>query len=352
MKPDNMSFLQAIWWSSLFLAGLSVVMMTGLILRRVKILRAEELWKSRKDELTGLMLECLDGPDSAVEMFGIRDSRDVRLINEIAVDLSGSVRGETRQRLLGMLEEAGCRKAALAQLNARQERLRIQAVETLALFDGEDVMQALSAALDDPSAYVSFAALKALVDNGVEIPIPELIGKLDIGIKVKARGLREVFRKLALNSMPEFIEIAASDRPEAVRLLAIDALGAANDFSVVPLLAGLIDSDLLNIRAESLRALTAIGHPDAMEAVLKGLGDEAWEVRVQAAICAGRIGLAGAMPLLAGLLEDGEWWVRYRAANALKQTGQDGVNTLVDISKGQSRAAQTAQMVLFEENPL
>jgi HEAT repeat protein len=47
------------------------------------------------------------------------------------------------------------------------------------------------------------------------------------------------------------------------------------------------------------------------------LGHYDWQVRVQAAKALGRIGAVEDVGRLAALLSDREWWVRYRAAQAL-----------------------------------
>lgn len=349
-----MPLLQSIWWTSLALAGLSVVMMSVLILGKVRILKNERWWKKRKGEIAGRIMECLDAPADAPLVLQVRDRRDVRLVTEIAYELSGSVRGETRRRLTDLLEEVGGWEANIALLKSAKERLRVQAVESLTLFSGENVKHALMDVLQDPSQNVRFTAAKALIDIDAELTVSDLIEKLDIGGKVTPRALRGIFRKIAPGSVPELLEIVKGDYPEAVKLLAIDALGHCNDFTLIPAIAALVDSPSVNVRAEAFRALTTLGHPSALPVVLKGLSDASWVIRAQAAICAGRIGLGETLPALAGLLGDGKWWVRYRAASALKQLGEDGIEVLMNVSKDETqgaRAAKTAQMVLLEEKP-
>ncbi len=345
-----MSLLLMVWWMSLGLSCLALIMMVAIIMRKIGILRAQRWWAARKDVVTKRVLAYLDNPDQEVVNELAQDSRDVRLVNEVAFELSGSVRGETQARLMNLLEKVGGRQAVIAQLSSKHAYRRLQAVQNLGLLPVGDAQEALLAALEDASHQVRLAAARGLVAKGVEISVDDLIARLDIGGQVQPRSLRDLFRKLAPRSVAQLKKVVSSDFPEAVHLLALDALGASGDFSVISAIAHLAHAKSLNVRAEAMRAFAAIGHPDALPMVIEGLSDPSWEVRSQAAICAGRVGLTEAIGPLAGLLEDAEWWVRYRAARALKEIGQLGVEVLMEFSQGRSDAAQAAHLVLFEES--
>ncbi|HEX8413037.1 MAG TPA: HEAT repeat domain-containing protein, partial [Sphingomicrobium sp.] len=70
-----------------------------------------------------------------------------------------------------------------------------------------------------------------------------------------------------------------------------------------------------------------LGHPSMAPAVLAALGDPEWIVRVQAAAAAGTMRLALARPRLMELLNDAQWWVRYRANEALVAIGVTAART-------------------------
>ena len=66
------------------------------------------------------------------------------------------------------------------------------------------------------------------------------------------------------------------------------------------------------------------------------LSDQRWEIRVNAANAIGRTGTEQDEKLLIGALQDKEWWVRYRSAQALASL------TSVNMEKLEnSAAAQT-----------
>lgn len=345
-----MTMMQAIWWISLFMAILAVVIMMGLILRRLVIQRRKVWWDTRKKELSGVVFEHMEDPTSIDAISDSFSDKDLRLIHEIAHDLMGSVSGMTKSNLLKILVRVGGLESAISSVRSNNERLRFNAIDNLVLFDDPKAVEVLKEILDDPYPRIRLAAAGALVKKGVHLSVKTLIDKLSVDNGVRPRLLREVFRKIAPNSVDEMLEILKTDVPESIRELLIDALGAANDYTAVDILAAEMTSASVNIRAEAMRSLAAIGHPSALPAVIAGLKDDAWEVRTQAAICAGRIGLSETLPHLVPLLDDEQWWSRYRAAGAIIKMGPEGISKLREISKGLSPAAEIANLVLAEAN--
>lgn len=66
-------------------------------------------------------------------------------------------------------------------------------------------------------------------------------------------------------------------------------------------------------------ALRLICHPNELALVRSHLADDHWAVRVQAVSKLGALGTAGDIETVATLLQDREWWVRYRAAQAVER---------------------------------
>jgi HEAT repeat protein len=98
--------------------------------------------------------------------------------------------------------------------------------------------------------------------------------------------------------------------------------------------------------------MSSLGHLNdvrAEAAVLRGLGDTEQAVRVHAAKAAGRLHLQSATPALAALLTDPNWWVRYRAAEALHSMGTIGQTFLKARSKERDDAGAIAAQVLAEK---
>ena len=369
-----MSLLATIWWISVTLATVPLVTLAGLIVRRLYQGRVERKLQEQKKALTLLAMIYLEAPvddrrikeicrnfdltvlhkaASGLVEGGRPKARlriDLRLLRDIVQDLLSSVRGDTRERLVNLLRTTSAREICLADLHHRRVSTRIEAIETLALIPDPEIIDALRAKLDDPEPDVRLAAARCLVTLGPNLTVDDLVGKLDIGVTIRSRTLREIFRILASYNAEELRQLLAGDPPDLVAELCIYGLGTAQDYTAVPTIARYARWPSIDIRAETMRALAAIGLPDAEPAVLQGLCDDAWEVRTEAAICAGQIPLPSAIPLLRERLDDVEWWPRFRAAEALRTIGGDGRKVLENARLGGGRAASIADMILAEES--
>lgn len=341
-----MNMLLGIWTASWVLAVVSVVLMGGLIIRRTLSQRRESRRRARKDELTPLVFKSLDGE---ADIAGMALSRaDLDLLWEISRDLLEQLRGEAGERLVALLRETGSVGRYLEMLSGGTRAERLTAVRNLSLLREQRVFEALIGRLDDESPEVRLAAAEELVNLGVEVPVGELIAKLDFGFETGSLELQKIFRKLAKGKTEEIIRVLDAEERENVRIVLIDALGRGDDYAAVSAIIRQFDSPSVDVRAESMRALAALSHPDSIPVVLGALGDESWVVRAQAAICVGRIGVSSAVDQLAGLLDDPEWWVQFRAAESLVRLGGRGLETLRAISGTPSPAGRVAQIVLAE----
>ncbi|MDH3229533.1 MAG: HEAT repeat domain-containing protein [Alphaproteobacteria bacterium] len=369
-----MTLLTAIWWISVTLVTAPLVTLAGLIARRLYQARVGRRLQERQKALTLLAMIYLDFPldDRTIRQIcgdfdlnflhrvasGLVEGRrrkselrsDLRLLRDIVQDLLGSVRGDTRERLVNLLRATSAREICLADLRHRHVKMRIDAIETLALIPDAEIIGALRGMLDDPEADVRLAAAHSLVTLGPNLTVADLVDKLDIGVTIRSLMLREIFRIFASHDASELRRLLAADPPDLVATLCIYALGTAHDYAAVPVIARYACWPSVDIRAESMRALATIGHPEAESAVLQALGDEAWEVRTQAAICAGQIPLPNAVPLLRERLGDIEWWPRFRAAEALRTIGAEGRNALERARLGRGQSASIADMILAEES--
>jgi HEAT repeat protein len=95
----------------------------------------------------------------------------------------------------------------------------------------------------------------------------------------------------------------------------VQFFSVAHQADAVPVVRSIIASTKdAECIAACLRVFADVDHLDAVRDYLR---HEAWQVRVQAVNVLGRLGSAADFAVLAPLLADPEWWVRYRAAEAL-----------------------------------
>jgi len=153
----------------------------------------------------------------------------------------------------------------------------------------------------------------------------------------------------------------AFEPPEAsVRLVAIDALGLWKDEASRVRFEALLADGELETRVAAARALGHLAAADSLQALEGGLHDRAWQVRAQAALALGALGMAGApaVPALVTRLRDLSWWVRRHAAYSLGRMGLIGQQALASVAAhdrdayARDAACEVLQMIEWErESP-
>lgn len=345
--------LNLIWWTSATLIAVSMIAMLVLILRRFRTERRAVWWKERRKKLMARLLAALDEGDTSVDDWSDLTEADLRLAHEILYDMTELTRGDSQHQMVVLLDSIGGREAGIRQLTSKRESTRILAATNLAYFRGPDVEGALRRAMEDRSAHVRMTAAASLHAIGSVITLKDLVAHLAPDLIARSRRMRELFRTIGAQNVDDMMGQLATTNSVPLRLLIIDALGASQSMQASTLIIEQTQSPDVDVRAEAFRALTSIGHPGALNAVLRGLKDDAWEVRTQAAVCAGKVGLDDTVASLTRLLDDDKWWVRFRAAQALyaiQGPGRAVIVAAAEETPGYSiRAVKIASLVLLEK---
>lgn len=345
-----MVFPTSIWVASVVLAAVSLNLMLYLIVRRVLLNRREARQAARRERVTTLAVQYLYRDLSAREIAAALKGKDRNTLRDAVRDLRQLIRGDYRQRLIDLLDELNLIDSEIAVLKNGKANERWEAAVSLSSFRQSRVIRALQTALDDSDPDVRLAAAESLVELGAAPSVRVLLRKLEAGTRQRSHALKRLFRKLVPTATAELAELLRTDVPDLVKVWALDALGGSGDYSLLDTVCALCTHDSTEVRAATFRALAKLGHPAALPAVKKGLTDPDWEVRAQAAICAGSIGLREAIPALTSLLEDGNPWVQYRAAEALYALGPPGRGTLKEASRGASNGSRVARTVIAEKS--
>jgi HEAT repeat protein len=196
-------------------------------------------------------------------------------------------RGTRAERLLAMLVLGHLRDRAAWPLLQRQVGRDANAVSLSALWAMVQV---------DPDASASY--MTPLFIERADWALSHVAGILQQAAAPVGRELAALLPQLDDARLPRALRIA-----EALRVsLPAGMLGAALQGTSIPVLIAALRSVITPETIGQVRAL--LTHPD-------------WEVRVQAAKALGRIGERADAARLAALLGDRQWWVRYRAAQAL-----------------------------------
>lgn len=346
-----MSSLQTLWSVSLALAAIALIILLTLLFARTVMRPVAKARTAERQRLVELLLGEADRNDAAPArlLIGRKD-----LAVSLTVELLQLVQGKERRRLVDVALRMGVAERVRHLMKSGSARVRLSATEALAQFGDPASVDRLRAALTDSNAEVRFAAALSLATSGEAPPARELIRTLQIGTREHSLLAIDLFRHIAERRPVELKAVLVEeDMPSEAKVYVIEALSSSADYSLVPMIVSLAaDEDDPAILARYLRALSSFGHPGAEPAVRRGLQFRASDVRAAAAEAAGRIGLLSLAPQLGQLLGDPEWWVRFRAAEALAKFGPSGAEQLRGIAANAQEPARTAASLTLAERDL
>jgi HEAT repeat protein len=339
--------LEGLWLTSLWLAGAALLIMVGLMVARSVSERRKRRSDAKRRRLIPLLLSTQVKPRSFR-----RAAVSSALLADLAVELIQMVRGADKERLTAVAVQAGVPQRLLKQLRSGSSRDRLAAVEALGEFRFEQTVAALHKALDDRNPDVRIAAAMSLASMGHAPPARELIRKLGIGTRESSLLTIGLFEEIAA-ARPEQIRAVIEDPagPGLVKAAAIESLSASGDYSLVPTINRLAmeAAPASEELPRYLLSLAQFGHPAGIPAVNRALRIGAPPARAAACEAAGRIGVVEAADRLAELLDDEDWWVRFRAGEALARLGRPGRQVLAEVARGPSpRAARAAALTMAE----
>ncbi|WP_158049616.1 HEAT repeat domain-containing protein [Sphingomonas jeddahensis] len=328
------------------LAGIAVAVMLVLIVARLLIVRRARQRRAERRRLVPILISSARADEAA--LLGVH--RDV--IAEVTLELIDMVRGEERAAFLSKADALGVPKQLMRRLKWGSRRTRVLAAQGLSQFDQPEARRALYRALEDRSREVRLAAALALGASSQPPEAGELIKKLGLGTAEASLTAVSLFRQIAETRPDEIRALVLDDAcSTSLRLVALEALATSGDFSLVTVITelALAAEDSSEALPRYLHALGKLGHPAARPAVLRGLGSHSMPARAAAAGAAGRILLKESADRLTELLDDPEWWVRFRSAESLILLGEPGIARLQEVTRsGAERARAAASTVLAE----
>jgi HEAT repeat protein len=261
-----------------------------------------------------VIAQALTGVDDAVAPLRL-PRRERREFLRIWNYTRNMIEGAAAERLIALADRLGVREFARQQATHAQLGARLTALQALGHLRDADSFAAVLAAIDDENTLVAITAAAALAEidpaRAVAVLIPRLAARRDW-------PRTHVFRILeragsAVVSEPLYRCIRTASDEDATYLLQFVEIAEfdVRDAIAAELLHSRSDAELL---AAALKVATGYG---GMTRFDEFVAHPVWYVRMQAAALLGRIGRPEDAGRLEKLLTDQEWWVRYRAAQAL-----------------------------------
>lgn len=328
-----MTELQLIWWTSLILASASLLVMLILVLRRWQDERASLREKHQRQIIQQILFsymnsDWMSGQKDLNNLMNL-DKAGQQVLRRLTIDLCYLIQGQERRQLTSLLDRTGFREECLRDLRNKHHESRRTAASALQLFSDDASKAALLPMLDDEAGAVRLAAAVSLKSMDALPDTKLLVRKFEEKNLLHTRGVRSLFREMARRTPQVLRKLAASDDCSTrLKIVLADAMSEAADFRVLDDLYRFAKDGNLNLRTTALRSLGTLQHPGSATVVGQALDDPEWQVRAIAAAAVGQIGLEEFVPRLSALLDDSNWWVRFRSAESLTELGQRGVRAL------------------------
>jgi hypothetical protein len=303
---------QAAWWTGAISCGLVFLIMLQicflrllLIYRRRRVARLHAEWEP-------LLVESLEQTPASLPRVSPLDRFELLVLWNY---LQESLRDEAIENLNAAARAVKLDRYALDLLEHKNLRKKLLAIQTLGWLREISAGEKLRDLANNDDPVLSLCAARALLridgKRALSFVLPLVARRADWSFSLVGGMLKDAGADLISEPLARSVLlIPAEQTPRMLRLLEL-----AHPQAVVPSVRKLLaeSSDLETITA----CLRILQDPEDLPTVRELLKDERWQVRLQAAVCLGKIGVSEDEARLVHACGDLEWWVRYRAAQAL-----------------------------------
>lgn len=305
------------WYiSAIALCGIVLLLFISILLFRRNRLASQRRHQRITQEWGPLLTQCLEGSHPPLPALTRRDHIDfLYLWNQSAEFLPETLMAP----LVRIAQTVGSPHRATELLQSGLLSQRILAVVTLGRLQERSAWAPLSTLLTHHNSFLAFGAAQALLRIDANAALPLLIpilgqrtdwSPIKIVSMLQTAGqdlASEVLVKAAIQGHPDL-------SPRLIRYLPV-----TKSRKGLPILRRFLQDELpsTNMLAASLFVFGEFRDPADLPLVRQHLTHSAWYVRVQAATALGKLGTVEDEDRLIALFNDDQWWVRYRAGEAL-----------------------------------
>lgn len=308
--PTDIYLLLAFW------TGVGAMVLTLLVGLQIVWLRVGMRRLQRREQALTLKWRSLLNAAIAGEPVGNLPDlapRDSLLFIKLWLHLQQAVRGEASESLNAIARRLGCDQKVRALLVRGNRAERLLAILALGHMRDKDSWPALVRAAHAEDSASSIHALWALVQSDAARAAAEmaplLLRRADWPLSQLANILLNARAEWEPVLADALVRLTPGELPQALRLMAALRME-------LPLLQlrGYLGSGTPEVVLAALRLARV---PGVLDDVRGHLASEDWRIRVQAVRALGELGDRSDVARLRALLSDPQWWVRYRAAQAL-----------------------------------
>ncbi|MHB8171676.1 MAG: HEAT repeat domain-containing protein [Thermincolia bacterium] len=180
--------------------------------------------------------------------------------------------------MVGVIAPDGCRPILMELLGYKDDATQLAAVQALSNMANRELVEKLIEALDNPRQYLPARVAQVLV-NCKTLAAPLLVQAYPSAAPANKGKIIEILAQLKDNSSMETLLAALGDDSDEVRVQAALALGQLGlSRGIEPLIQALTD-DSSKVRAKAAKALGMLKAEVAASALEEAARDEDWLVR-------------------------------------------------------------------------
>ena len=325
LGDDSNYLIDAVFWSGVVLLTLTLLLLANVLLLRIFLIRRERLNRVVVERWRPVLFECIEGvPQSIPQLSALEAQAFLSLWGHLYDNLLDLARDNLVQVALAVQADRYARK----MLRKGNLHAKLIAATALGQMRASTAWDELARLLELTEPSISLAAAKALVRIDAPRALPLLMKFIGTRADWSAARISDVLREAGADLLSGQLAQAALNASwdkEAVASPASAArfirhLELAHANVAVPALRQLLEATH-HINMDVLEAcLKLTGNPDDVFAARACISHPHWRVRLQAVGALGRIGsVEEDEKRMIFLLNDPEWWVRYRSAQVLSQ---------------------------------
>lgn len=349
LRSDFDGLTEIVLWSIAAVVVTTVVLFVYTVGLRVATVAAEQRRRKFMGQWRSVFAKAMLEPKAATDLPlpYVRRSDRIDLLEEWNRARS-IVDGNAVDNLIVLARRTRIPALARRRFRSRRVSTRILAVQTLGHLREVELRDDIATLLLDDNTALSITAATALVELDPDFAIARITPMISER------------RDWPKNRVSVLLRRAGSDRISEPLYRAIRSASNA-DKTYLLQFARLMESEILDALVDDLiRESNDAGVINAALKLVRGFRGvpriasltqhDAWFVRMQAATVLGRVGQQEHLSLLESLLDDSEWWVRYRAAQAITRLPFMGPNQLRQLrSQQEDRFAADILQQAFAE---
>ena len=319
------------WTASMWVGGvtLSVTLLLLIVLFALKLLEQSRLRLDRRFDQVWhpLLVQAALGDTVPAQLPPLRPGDDWRLL-KLWVRFQATLKGASQERLRQLGWTLRCGQWARTWLDSPHRSEQIFGILCLGYLRDESAWEPLAARMQDASnsvfIYAAWALLQLAPDRAPPVVVDQLMRRRDLNVLQASTVLRP-FRSCLDRELTPWLPQATSAQASGDKTAALVDVGwwlrlgwglgmKPTDDRLSPWLDADQPMDVI------IGALRLLQGPGGLPAVRTLVAHPDWQVRTQVAVTLGRLGMPQDQEHLMQLLMDAQWWVRYRAAQALAST--------------------------------